>query len=104
MRSASARYRFGLAAVRYCIRRHIHQRGLNGIVAEPSAFLRKEQATKDDEAHARQMLDMLPRAFVFDNMRLADGVWRMDFHPDPNYSPSGLQEHVLHGMSGGRRD
>ena len=24
----------------------------------------------------------------------------MDFRPDPNYSPSGLEEHVLHGMSG----
>jgi hypothetical protein len=73
---------------------------LNALVADPAAFLRKEQTTKDDEAHARQMLDMLPRAFVFDNVRLADGVWRMDFHPNPDYSPSGLQERVLYGMSG----
>jgi hypothetical protein len=73
---------------------------LNALVADPSAFVRKEQAAKDDEAHARQMLDMLPRGFVFDNVRLADGVWRMDFHPNPGYSPSGLQERVLHGMSG----
>ena len=73
---------------------------LHAIVADPSAFLRKEQAQKDDEAHARQMLDMLPRAFVFDNVRLADGVWRMDFHPNPDYSPSGMQERVLYGMSG----
>jgi hypothetical protein len=73
---------------------------LSALVADPAAFLRKEQAQKDDEAHARQMLDMLPRAFIFDNVRLADGVWRMDFHPNPDYSPSGLQERVLHGMSG----
>jgi hypothetical protein len=73
---------------------------LNALVADPSAFVRKEQTTKDDEAHARQMLDMLPRAFLFDNVRLADGVWRMDFHPNPDYSPSGLQERVLYGMSG----
>jgi hypothetical protein len=73
---------------------------LGAIMADPATFIRKEQAAKDDEVHARQMLDMLPRAFVFDNVRLAAGVWRMDFHPNPAYSPSGLQERVLYGMSG----
>jgi hypothetical protein len=73
---------------------------LSAIVADPAAFVRKEQAEKEDEAHARQMLDMLGRAFLFDNVRLADGVWRMDFHPDPGFSPSGIQERVLCGMSG----
>jgi hypothetical protein len=70
------------------------------IVADPDAFVRKEQAQKNDEAQARKMLDLLPRAFVFDNVRLNNGVWRMDFHPNPDYSPSGIQEHVLCGMSG----
>jgi hypothetical protein len=70
------------------------------IVADPDAFLRREQTQKSDEAHARKMLDLLPRAFLFDNVRLENGVWRMDFHPNPDYSPSGIEEHVLHGMSG----
>jgi hypothetical protein len=73
---------------------------LQGIVADPAAFLAKEKAQKDDEAKARQMLDMLPRAYTFDNVRLEGGVWKMDFHPDPAYSPSGIEERVLHGMSG----
>ena len=73
---------------------------LQGILANPNSFLAKEKAQKDDEAKARQMLDMLPRAYLFDNVRLADGVWRMDFRPDPTYSPSGIEERVLHGMSG----
>ncbi len=46
------------------------------------------------------MLDLLPKAFVFDNVRLKDGVWTMDFHPNPEYSPHGLQERVLCAMSG----
>jgi hypothetical protein len=70
------------------------------IVADPDAFVRKEQAQKNDEAQARKMLDLLPRAFVFDNVRLNNGIWRMDFHPNPEYSPSGIQERVLCGMSG----
>jgi hypothetical protein len=73
---------------------------LAAIVAEPDAFVRREQAQKSDEAQARKMLDLLPRAFMFDNVRLEGGVWRMDFHPNPGYSPSGIQERVLCGMSG----
>ena len=70
------------------------------IVADPSAFEASEQGHKDDEAQARKMLDLLPKAFVFDNVSLDNGVWRMDFHPNPDYSPHGLQERVLYGMSG----
>jgi hypothetical protein len=73
---------------------------LQGMLIDPNAFLAKEKAQKDDEAKARQMLEMLPRAYVFDNVRLESGVWRMDFRPDPAYAPSGIEERVLHGMSG----
>ena len=70
------------------------------IVADPEAFLAKERAQKDDEAQARKMLDLLPKAFVFDNVRLKDGVWTMDIHPNPEYSPHGMEERVMCAMSG----
>ena len=70
------------------------------IVADPDAFLAKERAQKDDEAQARKMLDILPKAFVFDNVRLKDGIWTMDFHPNPEYSSHGIEERVLCAMSG----
>jgi hypothetical protein len=73
---------------------------LAGIVADPDAFLAKERAQKDDEAAARKMLDLLPKAFVFDNVRLRDGVWTMDFHPNAEYSAHGIEERVLCAMSG----
>jgi hypothetical protein len=73
---------------------------LAAIVADPNAFLARERAQKDDEAQARKMLDLLPKAFVFDNVRLQDGVWRMDFHPNPAYSAHGIEERVLCAMSG----
>jgi hypothetical protein len=73
---------------------------LDAIAADPTAFLKREASQNSDEQHARQMLDLLPRAFLFDNVRLANGTWRMDFHPDPDYSPNGMEERVLHGMSG----
>jgi len=73
---------------------------LAGIVADPQAFVASERAQKGDEAQARKMLDLLPRAFVFDNVRLNGGEWLMDFHPNPDYTAHGMQERVLAGMSG----
>ena len=73
---------------------------LAAIVADPQAFLEREKAQKGDEAQARKMLDLLPKAYVFDNVRLEDGVWKMDFHPSPDYSAHGIQERVLAGMRG----
>lgn len=73
------------------------------LVAHPEAFVASERTVKDDEAHARRMLDMLPVAFVFENVRLEDGVWRMDFHPNPAYVPHGIEDRVMYGMSGSVR-
>jgi len=73
---------------------------LDSIASDPAAFERAEAAQKNDEQHARQMLDSLPRGFLLDNVTLNNGMWRMDYRPNPAYSPSGIEEHVLHGMSG----
>jgi hypothetical protein len=73
---------------------------LAAIAANPADFIRREQAQHNDEEHARHMLEVLPRDFVFDNVSLQDGVWRMEFHPNPDVSPSGIEDQVLHGMSG----
>lgn len=73
---------------------------LAAIVANPDAFVAQERTQKDSEAQARKMLDLLPNAFVFDHVRLESGVWTMDFHPNPDFSPHGLEERVLYGMNG----
>jgi hypothetical protein len=73
---------------------------LAAIVADPDAFVARERAQKDDEAQARKMLDMLSTAFIFDNVRLENGVWTMNFHPNPEATPHGLEERVLFAMSG----
>ena len=69
-------------------------------VADPQAFAARESAQKDEEAHARQLLDLLGKGFVLDGAVGGDGDWHIHFEPDPNYSPNGVEEKVLHGMSG----
>ena len=73
---------------------------LSAIAANPADFLRKEAAQRNDEQHAKHMLELLPTDFLFDNVRLEDGIWHMDYHPNPAVSPSALEDQVLHGMSG----
>lgn len=73
---------------------------LAAIVADPDGFAKKEQALKNDEEKAKQMLELLPRAFVFENARMEGGFERIDFRPNPTYQPQGLEERVLHNMTG----
>ncbi len=81
--------------------REQQERGrLANILAHPDEFERSEAARMNDEARERQMLDDLNRGFVLENVALEDGVWHVDFRPNPGFSPSGLEERVLHGMSG----
>ena len=73
---------------------------LAAIVADPDGFTRKSQATRDDEAHARQMLQLAPKAFLFDTPREEGGFLRINFKPNPDYATQSMEERVMHAMSG----
>ena len=73
---------------------------LNGIADHPESFEKSAAGLKNDEKHAREMLSMLPKAFVLEGMHEDRGFWRIDFRPDPAYAPQSLEERVIHGMSG----
>ncbi len=68
--------------------------------ADPEAFRRAEASHNDDEQHARQMLILLPKAFFFDSPVVEGDTMRVNFRPNPGYSPQGMEERVLHAMSG----
>jgi hypothetical protein len=73
---------------------------LADIAAHPDAFTSAQAAQQSDELKARQMLDELPKAFVLENVKLEGGTWRVDFRPNPGFSPSGMQARVLDAMTG----
>jgi hypothetical protein len=81
--------------------REAQERGrLADILAHQAEFEAKEHAQKDDEEKARQMMSILQKAFLMENMRAEGPDWRIDLRPDPAYSPEGMQEKVMHAMSG----
>jgi len=70
------------------------------IAAHPEAFQKREMALKNDETHAKEMLSLLPKAFLFDQP-VVDGEYvRMRFRPNPAYAPQSMEERVLTGMTG----
>jgi hypothetical protein len=73
---------------------------LADIVAHPNAFQRREQAMKNDEEHAEQMLALLRKAFLFEDPRTEGGDLQIVFRPDPSYKTQSIEERVLHAMSG----
>jgi hypothetical protein len=79
--------------------RQEHDR-LHNDAAHPEVFESREKAEKGEESRARQMFDLLLKGFILDNLKEQNGDWRVDFRPDPKYSPSGIEERVLHGMTG----
>ncbi len=73
---------------------------LRDVAAHPEEFAKREQLLKKDEHHAKEMLTLLPKAFLFDPPVKDGGYVRLAYHPNPAYSPQSLEERVLHGMSG----
>ena len=68
--------------------------------ADPEGFKKAESTRADDEQHAKQMLSLLPKAFLFDQPQQEGEFLRIGFSPNPDYAPQSMEEKVLHGMSG----
>ena len=66
----------------------------------PEIFKNQESGKMEDEQHAREMMTLLPKAFLFDQPKPEGDFWRVTYHPNPQYQPSGMEERVLHAMSG----
>ncbi len=66
----------------------------------PEIFKQEESSKLEDEQHARQMMTLLPKAFLFDQPQAEGPFWRVNYHPNPQYQPNGMEEKVLHAMSG----
>jgi hypothetical protein len=73
---------------------------LDEIAANPDTFQKRELTRKNDEQRAKEMLDLLPKAFLFVNEHLEGNFVRIDFKPNPDYLPHSMEERVLHGMAG----
>lgn len=77
------------------------QQRLDEYVHHPADIARAEGDHEEDEARIATVLQMLPRAFLFnwDGPPAGDLV-RMTFRPNPAFVPSGYEARILHAVSG----
>jgi hypothetical protein len=78
----------------------VEQRRIDNLVSHPDEFRRQNQAHKDDEARATQLLQLLSSAFVLTPNGEVNGCLRFSFQPKPDFHPSTYQERVAHEMAG----
>jgi hypothetical protein len=76
------------------------QRRIDNLVSHPDAFRRLNQAHKDDETRATQLLQLLSNKFTLSPDGEVNGCLRFTFQPKPEFHPSSYQERVAHEMAG----
>ncbi len=73
---------------------------IDKLVQHPETLRADEGAHRDDEVHATQLLQMLPRAFLISPAGEQDGCTRFSFRPNPAFQPSTYEERIGHAMGG----
>ncbi|HEY1807334.1 MAG TPA: hypothetical protein VGG42_02175 [Acidobacteriaceae bacterium] len=80
-----------------------HQADLNRIqrmLSDSSFRAQQKKNAQHDGQQARDMLKMLPDAFVWKIVSRAGDSVTLSFHPNPNFSPGSMNAKVLAAMSG----
>ncbi len=81
----------------------MHQDDLNHIqqiVSDPALRARMKKAEQHDGQQARDMLNLLPKAFIWKIVDRSSGDIKLTFQPDPNFSSDSMSGKVLAAMSG----
>jgi hypothetical protein len=79
---------------------------LDRYVHDPGEVARVRHAHEEDEARLAGVMEMLPKAFVFEyqgglNQNApADELVRIAFRPDPQFSPSSYEARIVHALAG----
>jgi hypothetical protein len=81
-------------------RRRREDSRLRSIANDPGPFIRQEHNRKGEEQHAQELLDLLPRAFLFDDCGNEQGWEQIKYRPNPSYLPQSYEERILRQMSG----
>jgi hypothetical protein len=70
------------------------------MLSDSSFRVQQKKNEQHDGQQARDMLTMLPNAFVWTIVSRGNGDVTLSFHPDPNFSPGSMNAKVLAAMSG----
>jgi hypothetical protein len=76
------------------------QRRLEQLVRHPEEFSQLNEKRQKDEARVREVLERMPREFLFHYDGQENGCRRIDFRPNPAYRSVSFEDRVVHNMAG----
>lgn len=76
------------------------QERMKSLVEDPNEQARREHRAKQDEEKAKELLRAIPDAFVFKYESTEGNLARLNFSPNPHYSPPTRELMVYHAMTG----
>jgi hypothetical protein len=80
-------------------RRREEQR-LVKILSDPEDFREKQKSRAHDAEQSKKLMQLLPRAFVYEYSGVEDGFIKLRFTPNPAFHPSSHESEVFHHMEG----
>jgi len=74
---------------------------LDELIETPDAMARIRQDHEQDEERMKGVMEMLPRAFVFEYAVPPQGAEvRLSFRPNPAFVPDGYEARIMHALGG----
>lgn len=73
---------------------------IRSFVHDPDAQAKERRAGAHDDAQARQMLEMLPNAYIWTKRNEDAETVTLDFRPNPDFSPPNTEARVMGLMAG----
>jgi hypothetical protein len=79
------------------------RKAMESFAQSTSAQARQRKSGEHDDKQATEMLNMLPRAFIWSDTGSRDGNTTLHFKPDPQFHPPSYQARVFAAMEGDMR-
>lgn len=76
------------------------QQRMNAFLSDPGAQQKRRKSEAHDDREAAEMLELLPRAFIWTNRGEKGSNTVLHFKPDPNFHPPDLESKVFAAMEG----
>ncbi len=74
---------------------------LNRYIQSPAQIARVQREHEEDEARLATIMELLPKAFLFDyDGQAPGGMMQITFRPDPAFTPSGYEARIVHALAG----
>jgi len=81
-------------------RRRQEDTRIERLLHDPSEQLKVKRAHDQDEQKLETLMRLMPEAFLFDSDGWEGNLVRLQFHPNPSYSPSTYEGRVVHCLAG----